>query len=168
MQLITEVSRTSKERYVRRARGSVQDMRRATLDAMDAGKYKKSMRIADKMSKRREIVKRVADKLGINELHETKGFEALKQQTDFLTDPRYRALLQNIKDKQEAERKRRERERDGPPIRNKYNPYEMIRRELKMDILRQAIGLGPKKPPKTELKTVWRPRPQNPPRYTYR
>ena len=70
MRLITEVSRTSKERYLRRARGSVQDMRRATLDAMDAGKYKKSMRIADKMSKRREMVRHVAGKLGLDGSHD--------------------------------------------------------------------------------------------------
>ena len=45
-------------------------MRRATLDAMDAGKYKKSMRIADKMSKRREMVRHVAGKLGLDGSHD--------------------------------------------------------------------------------------------------
>ena len=40
-------------------------MRRAALGAMDAGKYKKSMRITNKMSKRREMIKHVADGLGL-------------------------------------------------------------------------------------------------------
>ena len=125
---------------------------------------------------KRYIIEHLVDKLGLYEAKGTKKrtndtldmTKGVNQQTAALTDPVYKALVLRDRDKQEAERKRRERERDGPPIRNKYNPYEMTRRELKMDILRQAIGLGPKKPPKTELKTVWRPRPQNPPRYTYR
>ena len=45
-------------------------MMRATLDAMDAGKYKKSMRIANKMSKRREMVRHVADRLGLGGSHD--------------------------------------------------------------------------------------------------
>ena len=121
------------------------------------------------------MIEYLVDRLG---LHEAKGTKkqandtldmtkGVNQQFAYMFDPKYKSLVLNDRDKQEAERKRRERERDGPPIRNKHNPYEMTRRELAVDILRQAIGLKPKKPPKTELKTAWRPRPQNPPRYTY-
>ena len=40
--------------------------------------------------------------------------------------------------------------------RNRYDPYKMTRRELTVDIARQAAGVGPRKPSRSVLKSVKR------------
>ena len=113
------------------------------------------------MNKRRRMIEHLVDRLGLDELHEaketehifafmpsarkvrrTKGTTATDMETARLTDPGYRELLKRERDKQAAKR-----DAAKYPVRNKYNPYEMTRRELAVDIARQALGFGPKKPP---------------------